>query len=119
MKFSRIYRETKLLWPSSVFIEDGELREGGGGYFPTLNEIWTDVECASENWSEWHQLMVWCIFCGYHKLACEGLVNLVNEVTFNNIDRRYVESRFTESLFSPDTEYRRQMKRAYVNDIKL
>ena len=118
MKFSRIFKETKLIWPREIFIGDGELSENGRGLFPTLSREWDEAEVRSEKWSDWHQLMVWCIFCGYHKLACKTLKEGGNTVNFTNIDKFYVERRFRENLFSNTAGYGRQMRRAYINDIK-
>tara|TARA_A200000113_G_scaffold206639_1_gene203707 strand:+ start:284 stop:430 length:147 start_codon:yes stop_codon:yes gene_type:complete len=42
--------------------------------------------------------MVWAIFCGLHKLAIETLKSGGNEISIKNIDRRYVEYKFSESL---------------------
>lgn len=118
MKFSRIFKETKLIWPREIFIGDGELRSDGGGYFPTLSRVWDEAEVRSEKWSDWHQLMVWCIFGGFHRLARETLENGGNTVYFTDIDKRYVEAKFRENLFSNGAGYGRQMRRAYTNDLK-
>jgi|SRR5690606_26359044 len=117
MKFSRVFKETKLLWPKEIFVGDGELRDGGGGYFPTLSKKWDEAEARAEKWSEWHQLMVWSIFGGYHRLACEALAKGAETVHFDQISKRYVEKKFRDNLFSNSAGYGRQMRRAYVNDL--
>ena len=118
MKFSRIYRETKLLWFRDISIEDGKLHANGGATFPELIKVWDRVEITAENWNEWHQLMVWCQFCGLHKLAKEAFSNNQYSINFDDINLNYVESTFRENLFSTNARYKRQMRRAYVNDIK-
>jgi len=117
MKFSRIYRESKLLWSSAINIDDGKLHQNGGATFPQLSRAWDNAESAVESWSEWHQLMVWCQFCGFHQQAKEAFKNKQKTVNFNEIDKGYVESTFSENLYSSNTRYKRQMRRAYVNDI--
>ena len=118
MKFSRIFRETKLLWPAEIEISDGKLRPDNGGYFPQLSRVWDQAEERAESWNDWHQLMVWCIFSGLHKLACESLEKNIDSINIQYIDRKYVQSKFQENLFSNSCGYGRQMRRVYVNDLK-
>ncbi|MCY9844505.1 hypothetical protein [Vibrio caribbeanicus] len=118
MKFGRIFKETRLLWPREIEISDGELRPDNGGCFPQLSKVWDQAEARAESWSDWHQLMVWCIFCGLHKLARESLKRNVDSISIQNIDKRYVQGTFQENLFSNGCSYGRQMRRAYVNDLK-
>lgn len=119
MKFSRAYRQTKLLWKSDISIVDGKLLESDGGFFPELNKAWDEAELRAESWSEWHQLMVWAIYCGLHKLARESLSIKKEAIKLGDVDIRYIEKRFSESLFSNTIPtYPRQMRRAYKNDIK-
>lgn len=109
----------KLFWPKVIDISDGELRNDGGGYFPILSQAWNKAEASTDKWSEWHQLMVWALFCGYHKLACESLSNNQTKILFSDIDKKYVEQKLSESLFATtEPNYPRQMRRAYKNDIK-
>ncbi|NGN99366.1 hypothetical protein G5S52_17440 [Grimontia sp. S25] len=118
MKFSRIYKETRLIWKRSIDISDGELFEDDSGMFPSLSSAWNEAEEQTQNWSEWHQLMVWCVFCGYHKLARVAFENGKTSISFDDIDKNYVQSRYKENLFSNDAGYGRQMRRAYINDLK-
>ena len=119
MKFSRVYKESKLFWPSTVFVGDGELREGGGGFFPTLSEVWRNAELSGEKWSEWHQLMVWAIFGGYHDLAIQALKEGKTHIHKKDLNAKSIEKTFSENLFTPTAPcYPRQMKRAYKNDLK-
>jgi hypothetical protein len=119
MKFSRIYKQTKLLWKSDISIVGGKLLESNGGFFPELNKAWDEAELRAELWSEWHQLMVWAIYCALHKLACESLSIGKETIKLADVDVGYVEWKFSESLFSNTRPtYPRQMRRAYKNDIK-
>ena len=90
MKFSRVFKETKLLWPRKIEISDGELRSDNGGFFPQLSKVWDQAEERAESWSDWHQLMVWCIFCGLHKLSRESLERNETSVSIQDIDKGYV-----------------------------
>ena len=108
-----------LFWPSNISINDGELREDGGGYFAALSQAWHNAEQSSEEWSEWHQLMVWAIFGGLHKLAIDEFSKGNSEINKKDIDIKYVEKKFSDNLFTNNEPcYPEQMRRAYRNDIK-
>lgn len=86
--------------------------------FLSLSRAWDLAECLVESWSEWHKLMVWCIFNGYHRLARNSFEKEKNSIVFEDIDKKYVERCFSEHLSDSDAGYGRQMKRAYKNDLK-
>lgn len=114
MKFSRILKETRLIWASKINITDGTLSEEGG-YFPQLSAEWDLAEKRVSSLNEFNELMVWAIFCGLHKLAIETLKSGGNEISIRNIDHRYVEHKFAESL----KNYERALRNSYVNDLEL
>ena len=119
MKFTRIFKETMLFWPSTIDISDGELLNDNSASFPTLSQVWDKAELSAGRWSEWHQLMVWAIFCGLRKLAMEELSKGSVAIKKNKIDVKYVEKKFSENLFTNAQPcYPRQMRRAYKNDLK-
>ena len=119
MKFSRLLKEGRLFWPSEVRIDDGELRDGGGGYFPTLSKIWDDVEATQSKINEWHNLMSWIVFCGFHKAACERRSSgAASPVKFSELDRRYMASGFAENLHVTYPSLPRHMRSQYVDDTK-
>ncbi|WP_196159278.1 hypothetical protein [Reinekea sp. G2M2-21] len=117
MKFSRVFKETRLLWQREIEISDGKILSGNGGTFPQLNIAWAQAEERATSLSEWHQLMVWAIFCGLHKLARESFARHEVHIGIQQIDKRYVQSKFRGNLFSNGCGYGRQMRRAYVNDL--
>ena len=113
MKFSRIFKETKLIWASKINVADGKLSKEGG-YFPQLSFEWDLAEKRASSLNEFNELMVWAIFCGLHKLAIETLKSGGNEISIKKIDRRYVEYKFFESLKNSE----RALRNSYVNDLK-
>jgi hypothetical protein len=117
MKFSRVFRESARFWPATIDISDGELREGGGGYFPILSKACTNAEDYALSWSEWHQVMVWAIFCGLHKQAVQAFGTGQKIIHRDEMDKSYVEFKFSESIFAIHPSYPRQIRRAYVNDL--
>jgi len=119
MKFSRIFRETARFWPSSIDISDGELREGGGGYFPKLSKHCANAEDYAAHWSDWHQVMVWAIFCGLHRKAVHSFKAGEKTIRRDEIDKAYVEFKFSESIFSNEPSYPRQFRKSYVNDLSM
>jgi hypothetical protein len=117
MKFRRLLHESKLFWPSEIVISDGKLHDNGGGYFPTLSGVWERAEETQQNLNDWHNLMCWAIFCGYHKLACERLKgDDLTPLQFQNIDFQYVERKLLESLMGSDPSWPKQMRSQYRND---
>lgn len=119
MKFSRLFREASRFWPATIDISDGDLREAGGGYFPDLSRANAIAEEHASHWSEWHQVMVWAIFCGLHRQAIRAFGAGVKTISRNEIDQSYVESKFSESIFAVHPSYPRQIRRAYVNDLPV
>ncbi|MCG9024857.1 hypothetical protein LH462_01545 [Laribacter hongkongensis] len=119
MKFSKAYRESLRFWPTVIDISDGQLQEGDKGYFPLLSKCWDIAESHADTWSEWHKLMVWAIFCGLHKTAINSFRLGAKKINKHKIDKSYVEYKFSESLFYiQQSSYPRQMKRAYINDLR-
>lgn len=117
MKFSRLLRESQLFWPSSINISDGELKGSDGGYFPTLSKEWNLAEERQQKINEWHDIMSWPIFCGFHKLACEKLKrNDIPLMYFNEIDFDYVESKLLESLNATYPSWSKYMRIQYRNN---
>ena len=118
MKFSRLFKESRLFWPSEIIISDGELRKGGGGFFPTLNRVWDEVEEVQSKINEWHNIMSWAMFCGFHKAACQRLQDGdLSPVKYSEIDRRYIESKMSENLKVVYPSYPKYMRSQYVNDV--
>jgi len=119
MKFSRIFKETKLFWPSTIEISDGEQRDDGSAIFPCLVHAWEKAEISAEKWSELHQLMVWAIYGGLHRLAKNEYANGASKIEKSNIDVKYVENKFSENLFTKiEPMYPKQYRNIYKNDLE-
>ena len=114
MKFSRIFKKSKLMWPTQIDITGGKLTDTGGN-FAQLNAAWDLAEKRVTSLNEYNDLMVWAIFCGLHKLAKETLKSGGTEININKINLKYVEFKFWESL----KHQPKCIKNVYINDLKL
>lgn len=117
MKFTKIFSEALRCWPHEIDILDGELRGGSGGYFPTLSRVWDVAERDSKHLSEFHQTMVWAIFCGLHKMAVSDLRSGGRVIRKVHLDLVYVEHKFYESALNGGRYYK-QVRKLYVNDLR-
>ena len=94
MKFSRLKRESALFWPKEIDISDGEFVGENGARFPTMIAIKDRVEEHQGTINEWHSIMSWSVFVGYHTAAKEKLKNGdLSKVRFSDIDWSVVEKR--------------------------
>jgi hypothetical protein len=116
MKFWQLYQETMQLWPSSIDISNGELQKDGG-IFPNLSKIWTEVEDQTATSTEWSQLMVWAIYCGWHKAALISFRAGQREVDRRQLDEVYVEYKFSECFYADDLPCWADMRANYENDL--
>ncbi|MBV7534922.1 hypothetical protein KW842_03980 [Duganella sp. sic0402] len=116
MKFTKIFSEALRFRPHEIDISDGELRGGSGGYFPTLSRAWDVAEKHSKRLSEFHQTMVWAIFCGLHKKAVSDLRSGGRRIRKVHLDLVYVEQKFSESALNGGRYYK-QVRNLYVNDL--
>lgn len=120
MKFSRLLKESRLYWPSQVSIEDGELKDNGGGFFPTLSKTWDRSELLQNEVNEWHSLMSWVIFCGFHRAACESLRSgSTNPVRYSDLNRQYMQGRLQESLQATYPSWPKHMRSQFRADAPL
>jgi hypothetical protein len=118
MKFSRLKRESALFWPKEIDISDGEFVGENGARFPTMIAIKDRVEEHQGTINEWHSIMSWSVFVGYHTAAKEKLKNGdLSKVRFSDIDWSVVERHFSGTLFGPNN-WPRVMRSQYVNDQK-
>ena len=103
MTFKEVYNQTKTFWPSEIDISDGTMVEIGSGKFPNLSKSWNNAELKTENESEFIKLMVWGIFCAYHKKAIENFIDGKKIVSLSELNMEYLKYKFEESLL--DTEF--------------
>jgi len=118
MKFSRLIKESRLFWPQEISIVDGELLGENSGNFPTLSSTWDRVEQLQDKVNEWHEIMSYVIFCGFHKQAVDKLTNGDSSaVKFNEINFHYVNLRLQEHLSQVYPSWPRAMRNQYVGDV--
>jgi len=119
MKFTEIYNSTISVWPNTIDLLDAKLKNDGSGIIPSLVSAWESAEIATDEWSEWHQLMVWAIYSGLHKLGAQYIAEGKNKITISNIDLSLIERIFHDNLFTKtEPAYPADMKNNYVNDVK-
>jgi len=118
MKFKKVLREALRLWPSQRWISEGRLMAGDGGLSPQLSAHWEMAQAHAKAWSEAHQLMVWAIFCAWHKAAVEHFKAGRGRIAKSDLDIRHFRQKYEESLFADGSRYPRQMLRAYRRELR-
>ncbi|MBW1294837.1 hypothetical protein [Aquimarina litoralis] len=103
MTFKEVYNKTIKYYPSEIDISDGKSVGKDGGNFKIMSELWNKVELETESESDFIRLMVWGIFCAYHKKAINNFLNGKRKVSLAELDIEYIKYKFEESLL--DTEY--------------
>ena len=116
LSFKEIYSQSIKFWPSEIDISDGTITDIDSGKFPMLSESWNKAELKTENESEFIQLMVWGIYCAYHKKAIEKFQNKETSVSLTEIDTEYLRYKFEESLFNKETDYYKELRSEYKTD---
>jgi len=96
--FEDIYNQAIKYYPSEIDISDGKKVEKGSGYFEVLSKYWSQAELKTEKESDFIQLMIWGIFCAYHKKAIDNFLNGKKKVCSQELDLEYLKFRFEESL---------------------
>lgn len=92
---------------------------GEGGLFPELSSYWQQAEDYAQNWSEWHQLAVWAIFCAMHRQARAEYLRGNSHLVKSSIDLAYVQRKFEESLLAPYSSYPRFMQRSFLRQTSV
>ncbi|MCG8803988.1 hypothetical protein [Tenacibaculum finnmarkense] len=116
MTFKEIYSLTIKYYPSEIDISDGTMVVKGGGNFKTLSELWDNAELKSENESDFIKLMVWGIFCAYHKKAIENFMNGKKTVSLTELDMEYLKYKFEESLLDTEYDYYNELRTEYKTE---
>lgn len=116
MTFKEVYNLTIKYYPSEIDISDGTMVVEGGGNFITLSKLWDNVELKTENESGFINLMVWGIFCAFHKKAIENVIDGKKTVSLTELDMEYLKYKFEESLL--DTEFNEcsALRKEYKSD---
>ncbi|AIJ45588.1 hypothetical protein O987_07205 [Comamonas testosteroni TK102] len=87
--------------------------------FPQLSEHWEMAQAHAKAWSEARQLMVWAIFCAWHKAAVADFKAGRGRIATSDLDMRHLRQKYEESLFADGSRYPRQMLRACRRELKV
>ena len=113
LTFKEVYNLTIKYYPSEIDISDGKDVVKGSGNFKTLSESWNDAELKTENESDFIKLMVWGIFCAYHKKAIDKFLNGTKKVSLIELDMEYLKYKFEESLLVTESENYAKLRMEY------
>lgn len=116
MTFKEVYNQTIKYYPSEIDISDGKTVEKGNGNFKTLSESWDKAELKTENESDFIKLMVWGIFCAYHKKAIDNFLNGKNTVSLTELDMEYLKFKFEESLLDTKFDHYAKLRTEYKTE---
>ncbi|EZH73419.1 hypothetical protein ATO12_15885 [Aquimarina atlantica] len=114
MTFKDIYTSALNFWIPEIDISDGQSVGNNGGYFPALSKMWDQAEIKAVDEPELIHLMIWAIFCGYHKKAVENFQNEIKKVFLAELDQGYIKNRFEESLFDNGSNDYNEVKKEYI-----
>ncbi len=113
LTFREIFDQTKQYYPSKIDISDGKLVEKSSGKFKTLSQCWNNAELKTANESDFIKLMVWGIFCAYHKKSIDNFINGKKTVSLSELDMDYLKYKFEESLFEKEYNYYANLRADY------
>ena len=116
MTFKEIYNLTIKYYPSEIDISDGKMVEKGSGKFKKLSESWNEAELKTEKESDFIKLMVWGIFCGYHKKSIDNFMNGKKTVSLDELDMEYLKYKFEESLLDTEDNYYAELRTEYKTE---
>ena len=116
MTFKEIYNLTIRYYPSEIDISDGKIVKKDSGDFKRLSESWNNAELKTENESDFIKLMVWGIFCAYHKKAIDNFQNGKKTVSLTELDMEYLKYKFEESLLDTEFEYYAELRTEYKTE---
>ena len=88
----------------------------GSGNFKILSEFWDNAELKAENESEFIKLMVWWIFCAYHKKAIDNFQNGKMTVSLTELEMEYLKYKFEESLLDTEFDEYAELRAEYKAD---
>jgi hypothetical protein len=117
LTFKEVYNLTIKYYPSEIDISDATMVSKGGGNFKTLSEFWDNAELKTENESNFIKLMVWGIFCAYHKKAIDYFKNGKMTVSLNELDMEYLKYKFEESLLDTELENYAELRTEYKTEL--
>ena len=116
MTFNVIYTQTIKHYPPEINISDGTMVEKGSGNFKILSESWDNAERQTENESDFIKLMVWGIFCAYHKKAIDNFLNGKKTVSLTELNMEYLKYKFEESLLNSEFDNYAELRTEYKTE---
>lgn len=116
MTFKEVYNLTIKYYPSEIDISDGKNIVKGGGNFKTLSESWNDAELKTENQSDFIKLMVWGVFCAFHKKAIDNFHKGKMIVSLVELNVEYLKYKFEESLLDKEYDYYADIRAKYKTE---
>jgi hypothetical protein len=119
MNYRRAIREALMLFPAELVTSNAEKDPEAVVRSRNLAHAWENAENLTKSWSVWHQLAVWSIGCALHRLVKQEGAKGALSVSKHQLDRKYVEFKFAESLLTANNWHPRQVKRAYQRDRQL
>lgn len=119
MNSRRAIREALLLFPTELIVSNPERAQETTARSCNLAIAWEKAEDLTKDWSVWHQLAVWSVGCALHRLVQQEGAKGALSVNKHQLDRKYVEFKFAESLLTSNNWFPRQVKRAYQRDRQL
>jgi hypothetical protein len=119
MNYRRAIREALRLFPSELEVVLNEPNAPSKAHSPSLSKAWSSADDLADQQSDWQYLAVWAIGCALHR-AVQQAANSNKAVALKrDIDMRYLEHKFAQSLLTPNTWFPRHIKRAYRRDRTL
>jgi hypothetical protein len=119
MNYCRAIREALLLFPAELIVSNPHRLPNEMAKSSNLAKAWERAEVLTKTWSVWHQVAVWSVGCALHRLVREEAAKGAHTVHKSEIDRKYAEFKFAESLLTPNTWIPRHIRRAYRRDRTL
>lgn len=117
LTFTEIYKKTIDFWQTEIDISDGkQVEPPNWGQFDNLSKTWNLTEDKTKSESELIKLMVWGIFCAYHKKAIENFQNGITKVLLTELDIEYTKYKFEESLFDTQSDYYAELRKEYITE---
>jgi len=119
MNYKRAIREALRLFPSQLDVVPNKPNAPSKAHSPSLSKAWSSADDLSDRQSEWHCIAVWAVGCALHRAVQQAADSGSTVALKSDIDMRYVEHKFAQSLLTPNTWFPRHIKRAYRRDRAL
>ena len=116
MTFKEIYIQTISFWPLEVGISDGSLVDSDSGKFPELTRYWEKAEFQTESQSDFKKIMVWAIYCAFHKKATKNFQKGKSKVLLEELNMEYLKTKFEESLLDEEIDHYADLRTEYQSN---